>query len=79
MNIKTFRIYAVVCMILLSLGAAAQTFTLQGRVADKDGNPIELASVSVLAQGKLVMTNLKGEFHMDLQSADTVKVVFAMV
>lgn len=79
MNIKTFRIYAVVCFLLLSLGAFAQTFTLQGRVADKDGNPIELASVSVLAQGKLVMTNLKGEFHMDLQSADTVKVVFAMV
>ena len=59
--------------------AQAQTFTLQGKVADKDGNPIELASVSVFSQGKLVMTNLKGEFNMTLQSEDSVKVRFAMV
>lgn len=59
--------------------AAAQSFTLQGKVADKDGNPIELASVSVAKQGKLVMTNLKGEFNITLQSSDSVEVRFAMI
>jgi hypothetical protein len=57
----------------------AQSFTLQGRVCDKDMNPVELASVSVLKQGKFTMTNLKGEFSMQLHSADSVVVKFSMV
>ena len=76
---KTFRLYITLALLFLSLGMKAQTFTLQGKVSDKDGHPIELASVSVLDQGKLVMTNLHGEFHIELQSEDSVKVVFAMV
>ena len=57
----------------------AQTFTLHGRVSDKDNNPIELASVYVTEQGKLAMTNLKGEFSMTLHSADSVVIRFSMV
>lgn len=73
-------LYILLVMLLTGTAIAqAQTFTLQGKVADKDGNPIELASVSVFSQGKLVMTNLKGEFNMTLQSEDSVKVRFAMV
>lgn len=79
MNMKLFRLYIALGLLLLSAKGTAQSFILQGRVSDKDGNPIELASVSVLAQGKLVMTNLKGEFHIELQSADSVKVAFSMV
>lgn len=59
--------------------AISQSFTLQGKVSDKDGNPIELASVMVVSQGKLAMTNLKGEFHIQLHSADSVKVRFSMI
>ncbi|WP_234396093.1 TonB-dependent receptor [Prevotella veroralis] len=59
--------------------AIGQSFTLQGKVSDKDGNPIELASVMVVSQGKLAMTNLKGEFHILLHSEDSVKVRFSMI
>lgn len=71
----------ILAIILLLCGekALAQSFTLQGKVSDKENNPIELASVSVLSQGKLVMTNLKGEFSMQLRSADSVVVKFSMV
>lgn len=79
MNKFLFRIYIALGLSLLPYYAYAQTFTLQGKVSDKDGNPIELASVSCLSQARLVMTNLKGEFNMTLQSADSVKIVFAMV
>ncbi len=58
---------------------AAQTFTLQGRVTDDQMNPVELATVSVLKQGKVTMTSMKGEFSMQLQSADSVVVMFSMV
>lgn len=66
-------------MLLCLIGAKAQTFTLQGRVTDSRMNPVELATVSVLQQGKVTMTNLKGEFSMKLHSSDSVVVRFSMV
>lgn len=66
-------------MLLCLIGAKAQTFTLQGRVTDSWMNPVELATVSVLQQGKVTMTNLKGEFSMKLHSSDSVVVRFSMV
>ena len=57
----------------------AQSFTLQGKVSDEDMNPIELATVAVVKQGKVAMTNLKGEFNMTLSSDDSVVVRFSMV
>lgn len=68
-----------VFFLMVTQVAIGQSFTLQGKVSDKDGNPIELASVMVVSQGKLAMTNLKGEFHMLLHSADSVKVRFSMI
>lgn len=59
--------------------AKAQTFTLQGRVTDEQLNPIELASVQVVKQGKATLTSLKGEFSMELYSADSVEVRFSMI
>ncbi len=61
------------------LAATAQTFTLRGRVADESNNPIELASVSCLSQGKATVTSLKGEFKLTLHSADSVAVTFSML
>ena len=51
-----------------------QSFTLQGKVTDEDMNPVELATVAVLSQGKVTFTNLKGEYSMQLASADSVVV-----
>ena len=64
---------------LLSLSLNAQTFTLQGRVTDEKLSPIELATVSVLSQGKVTLTSLKGEFSLTLHSADSVVVKFSMI
>jgi len=59
--------------------ACAQSFTLKGRVVDDEGNALELATVSCLEQAKVTMTNLKGEYRMNLQSADSVVIKFSMV
>ena len=67
-------------MLLIDLSAAvAQDFTLSGRVVDEDQNPIEMATVSCLEQGKMTMTNLKGEFSISLKSTDSVVVKFSMI
>ncbi len=69
----------LMAMLLASLQLLAQSFTLKGKVSDSDGNALELATVSCLKQGKLTLTNLKGEFSMQLHSADSVVVRFSMV
>ena len=71
----------IMTLLLLStvLLLKAQSFTLSGKVSDDDGNPIELATVSCLDQGAVTMANLKGEFSLKLQSADSVVVKFSMV
>lgn len=66
-------------LLTCTLAATAQTFTLRGRVADESNNPIELASVSCLSQGKATVTSLKGEFKLTLHSADSVAVTFSML
>lgn len=66
-------------MLVATLTASAQSFTLTGRVVDEEQNPIELATVSCLEQGKVAMTNLKGEFSITLASADSVVVKFSMI
>jgi hypothetical protein len=71
--------FILMCLLLTTLGVQAQSFTLQGKVTDQDNNPVELATVSVWKQGKVAMTNLKGEFSMTLQSADSVEVKFSMI
>ncbi|MDY6206970.1 MAG: TonB-dependent receptor [Prevotella sp.] len=68
-----------VALFLCGLHGQAQTFTLQGRVLDNEMNPIELATVAVVKQGKVTMTNLKGEFTMTVSSADSVEVRFSMI
>jgi hypothetical protein len=70
-----FTILQVVCL----TGLKAQSFTLQGKVVDDQMNPIELATVAVVKQGKVTMTNLKGEFNMRLQSTDSIVIRFSMV
>jgi len=75
------RKYCILTIIfcLVSLMAKAQSFTLSGKVSDEDGNGIELATVSCLEQGAVTVANLKGEYTLNLKSADSVVVKFSMV
>lgn len=77
MRIKTI-IFQIICL-LGTVTASAQTFTLQGRVTDENNEPIEFASVSCLKQGKMTMTSIKGEYSMQLHSADSVVIKFSMI
>lgn len=77
MRIKTI-IFQIICL-LVTVTASAQTFTLQGRITDENNDPIEFASVSCLKQGKMTMTSLKGEYSMQLHSADSVVIKFSMI
>lgn len=79
MKTNTTRAFTALTMLLVGLSAMAQSFSLKGRVVDEENNALELATVSCLEQAKVTMTNLKGEFNLTLQSADSVVVKFSMV
>ena len=69
----------IIALWLALISTSAQTFTLKGKVMDGDMQPLELATVSCVAQGKVTMTNLKGEFSLQLHSTDSVVVRFTMI
>ena len=73
------KLFIMTICLIATLKMMAQEFTLQGRVTDDDNNPVELATVSVVSQGKVAFTSLKGEFSMHLHSADSVAVKFSMI
>ena len=73
------RLILFLVMLMTSIALWSQSFTLKGKVSDSDGNALELATVSCLEQGRVTMTNLKGEFSIKLNSADSVVVRFSMV
>nr|MBP7472512.1 carboxypeptidase-like regulatory domain-containing protein [Prevotella sp.] len=73
------KIFLLFFLTIVTVSAMAQSFTLVGKVMDQNMNPIELANVSVVKQGKLTMTSLKGEFKLVLQSSDSVAVRFSMI
>lgn len=80
MKVATLRhTLTLLAFMLAAIYAPAQTFTLTGKVVDEENNPIELATVSCLDQGRVAMTNLKGEFSIQLSSRDSVVVKFSMV
>ncbi len=76
-NLKQF--ITILVLLMSTLTAFADDFTLKGKVVDEDGNALELVTVSCLAQGKVAMSNLKGEFSIGLSTADSVEVRFTMV
>lgn len=73
------KFFIIIICLIATLKMMAQEFTLQGRVTDDDNNPVELATVSVVSQGKMAFTSLRGEFSMHLHSADSVAVKFSMI
>jgi len=73
------RYILLLTLLLMGIAATAQTFTLKGTVTDDEGNALELATVACVEQAKVTMTNLKGEYHITLQTADSVVVRYSMV
>lgn len=73
------KIMILLMALTFSINAIAQTFTLRGKVTDEDQNPVELATVACLKQGKVAMTSLKGEYSLTLQSADSVVIQVSMI
>lgn len=73
------RLFIITTLLAITIQSMGQSFTLRGRVVDTQNNPVELASVSCVAQSKATVTSLKGEYSLTLRSADSVVVNFSML
>ena len=58
-NLKQFL--TILVLLMGTLKVYADDFTLRGKVVDEEEHALELVTVSCPAQGKVTMTNLKGE------------------
>ena len=63
----------------VATGVTAQTVVVKGRVMDDKREPLELAQVRVEGTGFGTVCNLKGEYRLTCESADSVVVVFSML
>ena len=79
MNYSFARYLCLLSAVLFSAVMKADDFTLKGKVVDNEESALELVTVACPKQGRITMTNLKGEFSINLQSADSVEVRFSMV
>lgn len=68
----------ILCGVPSILHAQRQT-RIHGTVRDDKGEPIEMASVRVNGQNAFALTNLKGEYSLWCQSADSVRVIYSMI
>lgn len=73
------KFITILVLWMCTITAFADDFTLKGKVIDDEGHALELVTVSCMAQGKVTMSNLKGEFSIGLKTADSVEVRFTMV
>ena len=73
------NLYLILLFLAIATNMMAQSFTLHGKVTDENNNPLELATVAVVSQGRVTFTNLRGEYNMQLSTADSVAVRFSMV
>ena len=67
------RYTVLFAVLLICMTAFADDFTLKGKVVDEDEHALELVTVSCLAQGKVTMTNLKGEFTLHVNVCSGVR------
>ena len=79
MELNLKRFVTIFVLFACTLKILADDFNLKGKVIDEEGHALELVTVSCAAQGKITMTNLKGEFSIGLKTADSVEVRFTMV
>ena len=72
----------ILCLLFLvgiSSAYAQKRTRIFGTIKDTEGAPIELASVRALGQNALTVTNLKGEYTLWCNSADSVRIVYSMI
>ncbi len=64
----------------ITVGANAQRRTrIFGTIKDNNGAPIELATIRAMGQTALTVSNLKGEYTLWCNSADSVRIVYSMI
>lgn len=67
-------------MIALSAQSiSAESVKFSGKVTDKDGSPVEFATVSVAGTAVGTMTDLKGDYKLSVAEADTITLQFKCI
>ncbi len=69
----------VAVLLLVSAPCLAERVTVKGVVRDENGQPVEVANILVEKQLIGATTNLKGEYTIAFESADSVVITYSMI
>ena len=77
MRLRTY--ITLLLIIVFCAGATAQKVTFKGRVTDENHNPIEIAGIGVLGEGKGTVADLNGYYTLTCESKDSLTLVYSMM
>lgn len=76
---KANKVILFLSMLLFTLCGYAQQVVVKGKVIDDKNSPLELAQVRVQGTAQGTICNLKGEYRMTIESADSVVIIYSMI
>lgn len=77
---RTYTISILVCLLgLFGLAASAESVKFLGKVTNKEGEPVEFATVSVAGTAVGTQTDLKGDYKLSVAQADTITLQFKCI
>ncbi|MDE7179758.1 MAG: TonB-dependent receptor [Muribaculaceae bacterium] len=76
---RHFRIYFLLAVSILALGARGENVKISGKVVDSEDKPIEFATVRVAKSAIGTNTNLKGEYSLSIAEKDTIEMVYSCI
>lgn len=77
---RTYTISILVCLLgLFSLVTSAESVKFLGKVTNKEGEPVEFATVSVAGTAVGTQTDLKGDYKLSVALADTITLQFKCI
>ena len=74
------KIHAFICMIILiGFSSLADSVRFHGKVTNKEGEPIEFATVNVAGTAIGTTTDLKGDYSLSVAQSDTITLQFKCI
>ena len=81
MNVRIYLKILLICMLgaLTATGVYADNVVISGKVSDKEGKPVEFATVKVSGTAIGTFTELDGTYKLTVAQADTIPIQFNCV
>jgi len=75
----SFKVFAIVCLLIRSNVLSAQVGMITGKVTDEQNQPVELVNVSIYGHPGGTTTKADGSYSLEVPAAKPLKIVFSFI